>query len=475
MLYVSTCFWGANERSASFSQCYNELWVERLYDGFKRNLTIPFEFVCFTDRPRHFCRPITQRTLEHRPIGYGSMIEPFKLDGPNIIVGLDTVVTGNVDALARHCLNGNTMLLPRDPFFPSQACNGVALVPEGYKAVWEQWKGENDMEWVRNFPHEYIEKHFPGWVESYKGRIRQHGLGEARIVYFHGKEKPHELLDIPWVKEHWGDELLLPAKWLAALNNDPSVMLAQMRENMARDLPWLSPRKPHKGQMLLVGGGPSLKESLGKLRFHQSRGGDIYALNGTHDWLIERGIIPNYHVMLDSRKDNVCFVQKPHKRVKYLLGAQCHPDVFEALKGFDVTLWWSEMDGVDELVKGIEDKPVCVIGGGATVGMKTMFMAYSLGYRKIHFFGFDSCYREEENHAYPQALNANEQRIEIEAGGKRFICAPWMAKQAKEFQEQARQLLQLGVTLTVHGDGLIPHIMETWHAADRNRRRGALG
>lgn len=462
MLYVSTCLWDANERSQSFSQCYNEVWVERLYDGFARNLTIPFEFVLFADRERKLSRPIRQATLERRPIGYGSMIEPFKLDGPTIIVGLDTVITGNVDALARYCMTGNRMLLPRDPFFPSQACNGVALVPQGYRAVWDEWKGENDMEWVRHFPHDYIERHFPRLVESYKGHVKREGLGDTRIVYFHGKEKPHELQHIDWIKQHWGGELLMPARFVAGLNNDPSVMLAQMRENMQRDIPWLAPRKAHAGTMLLVGGGPSLKESLGKLRFHQSRGGDIFALNGTHDWLIQRGVVPDYHVVLDSRPENVTFVQSPRKGVKYLVGAQCHTAVFDALKGYDATLWFSEMGGVDELVKGIEDKPVCVIGGGATVGMKTMFMAYSLGYRKIHFFGFDSCYRDGENHAYRQALNDGESVQEYEVAGRRFVCAPWMAKQAMEFQEQARQLLQLGVRLTVHGDGLIPHIMETW-------------
>ncbi len=31
------------------------------------------------------------------------MIEPFQLEGPLIVVGLDTVVVGNIDALADWC------------------------------------------------------------------------------------------------------------------------------------------------------------------------------------------------------------------------------------------------------------------------------------------------------------------------------------------------------------------------------------
>jgi len=474
MVVIACCLWEPTEQSYDFSRCYSEQWVERLYDGFARNTTRDFEFVCFVDKERTFTRPITQVTLERRPIGYGSCIEPYKLDRPMIMVGLDTVVTGNVDPLIDYCLTGRRILLPRDPFFPEMACNGVALVPAGNRAVFDRWNGENDMEWMRAWPHDLIEHHFPGMVESYKGHVRQQGLGDARIVYFHGKEKPHEL-EHDWVREHWGPPLLMPIQWIDALNNDPSVMLEQVRQNLTRDIPFLAPSNEHAGTMLIVGGGPSLQDTLVKLRFHQQRGGKLFALNGTHDWLIERGIVPDFHVLLDSRPDNVCFVQKPHKHVKYLVGAQCHPCMFEALEGYDVRLWISDADGVAELVKGREDKPIVLIGGGATVGMKAMFMGYVLGYRKFHFFGFDSSYRDEQNHAYPQPLNANERRMEIQAGDRTFTCAPWMAKQAMEFQRQARKLLELGCRLTVHGDGLIPHIMEIWNAADRNRRRGTVG
>lgn len=58
------------------------------------------------------------------------------------------------------------------------------------------------MDWLRRQPHAVIDDLFPGQVVSYKGHVMQHGLGDARIVYFHGFEKPHEL-HLEWINRNW--------------------------------------------------------------------------------------------------------------------------------------------------------------------------------------------------------------------------------------------------------------------------------
>ncbi|MBN9007246.1 MAG: hypothetical protein J0H40_17750 [Rhizobiales bacterium] len=206
MLHVATCLWQANGASQPFSRCYDESWVEKLYRGVARNLTQPFRFVLFTDEPRCLGPSISQEPLLARPISYGSFTEPYRLGQPMILMGLDTVITGNIDHLAGYCLTSDVIALPRDPYMPSRACNGVALVPAGKQDVWSRWRGENDMEWIRQQPHAFIDDVFPGHVVSFKGHVRSHGLGDARIVYFHGNDKPHELVGRPeaeWVREHW--------------------------------------------------------------------------------------------------------------------------------------------------------------------------------------------------------------------------------------------------------------------------------
>ena len=446
-------------------------WVDRLYRGVSRNTSRPFNFVCFVDRDYKFSEPVQSIKLKLPYRNMFSLLEPFSEDlGRVVFMGLDTIITGNIDSLMDY--RGEFAML-KDPWF-DRPCSGVMMFPHS-PAIWENFVSQHeqaakdatmfgfpsDMVYLEKVPHVLMDD---TGIYSYKAHIRPNPrlLENAKIVYFHGKDKPHELAGLPWVEKHWGEPILAKArdKYINGLNNDRKVMLAQVGINIKRDLPWFDGGEVHHGAALLVGGGPSLADVLPKLQTRRSHGGKIYALNGTHDWLIERGIIPDYHVMLDSRIENVEFVRKPHKKVKYLISGFCHPEVFEALRGFDVTLWLSDMDGVQALVQDIADKPVCLIGGGATVGMKTMYLCYLKGYRRMHFYGFDSSYRDGENHAYKQSLNDKESRMEIFCAGRSFICAPWMAKQAQEFQNQSRKLTQLGCELFVHGDGLIPFMAQ---------------
>jgi len=207
LITVCAMLWDSNEKSFEFSQCYTEEWAERLYDGLERNLTVPFKMALFVDYERELNRPIEQHLLERRPIDYGSCIEPYKLPGPKIVMGLDTVITGNIDHLAKWAIAGNAFLLPRDPYAPHQACNGVAICPASLD-LWSGWDGENDMDWCRSFPHEMVSNVFPGDVVSYKGHVRDRGIENAKIVYFHGAPKMHELPGIAWVDEHWGAPVL---------------------------------------------------------------------------------------------------------------------------------------------------------------------------------------------------------------------------------------------------------------------------
>ena len=203
MLTVATLLWDPNEASHSFSRCYDETWVTKLHDGFDRHLKQNFRFVLCTDRSRNLPAHIEQVRLKTKKLDYSACIEPYRFGVPMILVGLDTIVTGSIDHLADYCLNSDTVAVPRDPYAPERACNGVALIPEGQQHVWRNHRGENDMDWMRQQEHVFIDDLFPGQVQSFKGSVRNRGLGDTRICYFHGEEKPHQITHVPWVREHW--------------------------------------------------------------------------------------------------------------------------------------------------------------------------------------------------------------------------------------------------------------------------------
>lgn len=205
MITVATLLWDANDQGLATSRCYDESWVEKLYRGFSRNLSRhSMRFVCFTERPRMFGENIeVSITLPERP-GYADCVRPYELNEPMILVGLDTVITGNIDHLADYCLTADVLALPRDPYHPSRACNGVALVPGGHDWLWTEWnRAGSDMERCRAVEHALIDDLFPGQVASYKGAVKAGGIGDARIVYFHGREKPHELAALRFIQENW--------------------------------------------------------------------------------------------------------------------------------------------------------------------------------------------------------------------------------------------------------------------------------
>jgi hypothetical protein len=101
------------------------------------------------------------------------------------------------------------------------------------------------------------------------------------------------------------------------------------------------------------------------------------------------------------------------------------------------------------------------VPGGTTVALRTFPLLGLLGYRKIHVYGFDSCLRGTDHHAYSQPEIDGYPIMEVVVGGKTFYCHGGMAKQAHEFQEVVRYLLApAGIELAIYGDGLIATIME---------------
>ncbi len=179
--------------------------MEKLYRGFARNLTIPFRFAALTDYWREFNEPVEQYCLETKPAHFGCLIEPFKFNAyPMIIAGLDTVIVRNIDHFADYCLSGGKIAAPRDPYKPGQLINPIVLAPAGHTDIFTNWRGENDMDWLRAQPHSFIDDLFPGGqtISLKAGDVRRKGTQNARVVYCHGRPKMHEL-DLPWLKEHW--------------------------------------------------------------------------------------------------------------------------------------------------------------------------------------------------------------------------------------------------------------------------------
>jgi hypothetical protein len=204
LITFASLLWDANDKSHSFSRAYTDEWAVKLFNGFRRNCTAPYQCVLYTDRHRDLPGNIIQEIVPGLGLnGYGDCIYPYRANAPMILVGLDTLVIGNIDKFARWCLeHPGKLALPKHPW-EDYSINGVALWGGHNPDIFGNWRGENDMDWIRQFPHERIDELWPGRVVSYRAHVRPNGVGKARLIYFHGRSKFNELLDDELIRTHW--------------------------------------------------------------------------------------------------------------------------------------------------------------------------------------------------------------------------------------------------------------------------------
>lgn len=205
-------------------------------------------------------------------------------------------------------------------------------------------------------------------------------------------------------------------------------------------------------EAVIVGSSPWLPEHIEEIRAHKARGDAIIAVKGAHNVLVRNGIIPYAAIAVDPQERiRECF--EPTDWVTYLIASQCHPAVFDRLKDSKVILWHSSsgaMDGLDDVAGSI------LVSGGSTSGLRAIYLAYLMGFRRQHLYGFDSCLQGRQVKVTGEMLAEGKQLIDVWVAGRKFVCNAAMAAQASEFTTCLSNLD--GVRVTVYGDGLLAAI-----------------
>jgi uncharacterized Rossmann fold enzyme len=226
---------------------------------------------------------------------------------------------------------------------------------------------------------------------------------------------------------------------------------------------------------IICGGGPSLTDNMGALRkLYDRRRHKIICTNKTYDFLVSRGFMPWAVVLLDPMPHVAKYVTKATAKTKVMIAGQCHEDTFRALAHADCYLWHAgdnqdeEMQPVSLLKSEYPDRAWKVIGGGNTGGLRAIYVAQSVGFRRVHLFGFDSSMRDKRLYAYdkPHPADAAEGAATLQMNGHKqeFYTNEHMAGQVKNFQDMLRQVMLWNKhgawegldDIIVHGDGMLP-------------------
>lgn len=252
--------------------------------------------------------------------------------------------------------------------------------------------------------------------------------------------------------KHWNpgakDPLILPVH--VVCNTSDEQIEENVRINSRAHTDWIEASEPHQRIAVLCGSGPSLADTLEEIRAWRSAGAAIFAMNGAARFLNDHGILADYQVMIDARPETAQLVG-PAK--EHLFASQVHPDTFAKAPG--ARLWHLQIENIDDLIP-YRDGNILFLGGAASVGNTATCLAYAMGYRTMHLYGYDSSHREGKGHAFHQKMNDGDPCAWIDFAGRTYLASLTMKLQAETFQNTALALKKLGCTISVHGDGLLP-------------------
>lgn len=219
---------------------YNEDYVNILYEMVKRNISLPFRFVCLTDNNKNLNSNIETLPLPSNLSGWWCKPYMFNKDlpltGTVLYLDLDIVIAGSIDKLftyqpGKWCTIRDFTRVMR-PKWDKYNSSVIRFEAGQLDHVWRQF--------IKN-PQHHMHRHFgdqdflyevtkgtavlypDSWIQSWKWEVRTDktfapgGVKgnrqfktvqnvkprvECCITVFHGDPNPHNCKD-PWVIDNW--------------------------------------------------------------------------------------------------------------------------------------------------------------------------------------------------------------------------------------------------------------------------------
>ena len=207
--------------------------------------------------------------------------------------------------------------------------------------------------------------------------------------------------------------------------------------------------------------GPSLADTWEEVRAFKH----VITCSGAHRFLIERGVIPTWHVDVDPRAHKVALLGPPHADVVYLPASTVHPSYFDhldSIPGVEVRLW-HVFDNAEDAQRTLPPGEWSLTGG-CSAGLRAMTVARFLGFRDQHIFGMDGNEREDlGKHAGVHPNQAPPRVAEVEypeGSGRIWHTTSAFFKAAKQTFHELDQMPD--VRATFHGEGLVQEMAKRY-------------
>ena len=271
---------------------------------------------------------------------------------------------------------------------------------------------------------------------------------------------------------HWSQEtdntcLFYVSNWLSGtdvvdagvVNTEDEQIKKNVAHNIKQGFLQVEPHPTNDIEVMIVGGGPSLPQHIEKIKELRHNGVKLITINNAYKWCLDNGLTPSAMVMVDAREFNARFIESVVEDCKYFIASQCHPSVFKGLPKDRTYIWHTQAEMLREMLDK-QYEQWWPIPGGSTVLLRAIPLFRTLGFKRFHLFGCDSCLGEDnKHHAYKQVENDGQLVMPVNVSGKIFNCNPWMVSQAQEFIDLIKMLGD-EIELAVYG-GLLHHILES--------------
>jgi hypothetical protein len=221
---------------------YSAEYVNKLYSMVKRNLTVPFEFVCYTEDSSDIDSDIRVEPIQIIPGVSGWWYKPMffnpnlGLKGTILFFDLDVIIFNNIDNLfsyeaGKFCIirDFNRHVIKNYNKFNSSI---FRLTTNMHQHVYTDFiknpnaqikRFQGDQDWLRASIKEGTYTYWPDeWIQSYKWEMRNKPRfdnsprgqrdfettgdpvikDETSVAVFHGDPNPHNCKD-QWVINNW--------------------------------------------------------------------------------------------------------------------------------------------------------------------------------------------------------------------------------------------------------------------------------
>lgn len=218
----------------------------------------------------------------------------------------------------------------------------------------------------------------------------------------------------------------------------------------------IEPSGAHSRRAIVVCYGPSLAATVDILKREAAlEGVDVFSVSGSHDFLLQNGIVPKYHIECDPRPHKADNIAKAHPDTTYLIASCCAGPLFDKLEGADVKLWHI---GCGEhsirLVDELGADSATMISGGGSVGLRSIPLLYGLGYREMYFFAMDCSFADNGEKQWAGKHAGKRQDLcQVQCGEQTFFSSPQLLTYATNFFETIQKTQD--ITYRLYGEGLL--------------------